>query len=155
MNGGSTRVADGIRGVVDHSPREFDDRETPGRRLERRDRPDRGSMDGAGIEKADAVEGFVANEVGVTMDNKVRPGLDGLCHLCFEVTVRRDDSSASDAEPHGRMIDHEIKTACVSRKSPILIDVSEDQANREPDQLVDDLFAPQITEMKDRGGSGL
>ena len=70
------------------------------------------------------------DQMRVTVDDEVRPLFYGLSEFRLEMAVGRDDSPASDGEPHGRMVDHEIETVCVRRECPFLVDVAEDQANR-------------------------
>lgn len=81
-------------------------------------------MDGSRVEKSDAVDRLVSDHVRVSVDDEIWSRLDGLRHLFFEVSVRRDDSPATDRQPHGRMIDHEIEATGVGREGPILIDVA-------------------------------
>ena len=112
-------------------------------------------MDRTGIEDPNPVDRLVADHVGVTVQKIVRARLMGVFDHRGEMSVRRDDSTATHPESSRGVVWSKLQGDRIRGERPFLVDVAEEEMHRQAGQPVDHLFASDVPEVKDRGRAGL
>ena len=112
-------------------------------------------MDRTGIEDPHRFDRLVSDHVGVTVEKVVGAGLEGVFDHRVEMSVRRDDSTATHPESSRGVVWTKLQGDRIGGERPFLVDVAEEEVHRQAGQPVDHPFAADVAQVEDRGRAGL
>ena len=118
-----------------------------------------GSMQRARVQNPHSMNEFIADFVGVAMEQNVDTRVEESLHLALEMTVRDSEPQAGlrlsagiqcarlHFDDRARVGDFDTEDLRVTGETPSIVAVPEDDKRRNPDEEIDDGFASDITEV--------